>query len=434
MSTQKIKKICKLTKYLEQVDTDLYQVFDDLCLFGLFRTRDHGITFLYPTDKAYRKKIMSYTYSSTPEKAIDMIKALILLDYLPKPTDFKTSSVLNALHKTVGVESADSKGVVLKSGHKLVVDKDFYTLRSDDPVAVYHLSGDGELPLTGEKGVPVKRVVNKVDEKNTKDDIIKWVEKCYLAGITGSKSSNIYIYEAIVAAIMSWAATLSNEDEIKKFVKYNIAAHPRATFYCMMNSDNSKRIINESGMKNILNTDGAGLIKYAFKYTEALKSLFGDLEEYNKDYFQERRNFIKSTTMLDLIKELEEIYEREYSANSKGKLYIDLLSVYCRLFEDLEEDDPRMFDTFKKSVKKYTNLESFSKTNYNDTAYHFSIVAALKMSNAFLYNPKVNYDGLECLKYMPGPNHKTPHVLSKPPGTSSADGDDSFFGGLMSGR
>ena len=89
MPSKKVKKFCRVTKFLEQTDKDLYQALDDLCLFGLFRTRGRGVTFLYPTDKSYRKKIIDSAYSNTPEKAVDMIRSLVLLDYLPSPNDFK---------------------------------------------------------------------------------------------------------------------------------------------------------------------------------------------------------------------------------------------------------------------------------------------------------------------------------------------------------
>ena len=151
MPSHKLKKFCRLTQYLEQVDKDLYQAFDDLCLFGLFRVRGNGVTFLYPTNKAYRKKIIDHTYSNNPEKAIDMVKALVLLDYIPRPSEFKSKTVVNSLHLPVAVSKADTKEVELKSGHTLTVAKDFATLRADDPVAVYHMSGTGELPMTGEK-------------------------------------------------------------------------------------------------------------------------------------------------------------------------------------------------------------------------------------------------------------------------------------------
>ena len=52
MPAKKVKKFCRVTKFLQQTDKDLHQALDDLCLFGLFRTRGRGVTFLYPVDKS----------------------------------------------------------------------------------------------------------------------------------------------------------------------------------------------------------------------------------------------------------------------------------------------------------------------------------------------------------------------------------------------
>ena len=206
MPSKKVKKFCRVTKFLEQTNKDLYQALDDLCLFGLFRTRGRGVTFLYPTDKSYRKKIIDHAYSNNPEKAVDMIKALVLLDYLPSPTDFnnKKDDIPNALHKKLEVDSADANGVKLKSGHKLEVDKSFVPLRAGEPVAVYKISGKGELPLTGAASTMKYNNKSKGEyrggslEKSDEIKITECVESIYAKG-------EKKIYRTVMSLIYQYA-------------------------------------------------------------------------------------------------------------------------------------------------------------------------------------------------------------------------------------
>ncbi|MGK0368102.1 MAG: hypothetical protein ACI9QD_001243, partial [Thermoproteota archaeon] len=138
-----VKKFCRITKYLETIDKELYTILDDLCLFGLFRSRGSGVTFLYPTDKSYRKSIAKEAYGNTPEKAVDMIKALVLSDYLEKPADFsnKKDNIGNMLRKKLEIDKVEGDVVLLKGGLKLTMSK--FKAMSGDSLAVYCLAGKG---------------------------------------------------------------------------------------------------------------------------------------------------------------------------------------------------------------------------------------------------------------------------------------------------
>lgn len=150
----KVKKFCKILKYIEQIDSELYQMIIDLCLERLFIPRGTaGITFLYPKEKSYREEILSYGYSEDPEKAIQMLESLILLDYLPKPEDFilKKDDIPNALRQKIDVKSADVSSVHLGCGCKLAPDNKFVPMEDRKNMAVYTLSGSGRIPLDAPK-------------------------------------------------------------------------------------------------------------------------------------------------------------------------------------------------------------------------------------------------------------------------------------------
>ena len=431
MPSRKLKKFCRLTQYLEQVDKDLYQAFDDLCLFGLFRVRGNGVTFLYPTNKAYRKKIIDHTYSNNPEKAIDMVKALVLLDYIPRPSEFKSKTVVNSLHLPVAVSKADTKEVELKSGHTLTVAKDFATLRADDPVAVYHMSGTGELPMTGEKvkvsfDKKMKKGGFNIDEKTTSEEIMKKVEEIYLDGFS-RKSENKHIYTAIVSLIFNWASTSDGAAD-KEHILSKTGAHPRATFYSLMKDDarDYKCIINKIGLNEILECDKVQeckIIDHHYSYYTNLKKLTGDVK-YDDD-FDEKRMKLISKIPGDYKTKLESLY------SNKDRLYIDLLSVFCKLFED-EEYNASDFTFFLDSLKSYPDVDSFFNGGFNTGFFH-SIVGVFPYSDSFLFKPGVApHDSHE----LPPPDKKAKFSVQPRPITRSKMGGNesgTFFGGVMSG-
>jgi hypothetical protein len=149
----KLKKFCKITRYIEQIDGELAQMITDLCLDRLFIPRGvNGITFLYPKEPSYRKEIISSAYSDSPEKAIQMLESLIVLDYLPRPGDFvlKKDDIPNSLRQRIEVTSADASSVKLSCGSVLKPDPGFSAINTRENMAVYHLTGK-QVPLNGPK-------------------------------------------------------------------------------------------------------------------------------------------------------------------------------------------------------------------------------------------------------------------------------------------
>jgi hypothetical protein len=149
----KLKKFCKITRYIEQIDGELSQMIADLCLDRLFIPRGvNGITFLYPKEPSYRKEIIASAYSDNPEKAIQMLESLIVLDYLPRPGDFvlKKDDIPNSLRQKIEITSADASSVKLACGAILKPDPGFAPISTRENMAVYYLTGT-QIPLNGSK-------------------------------------------------------------------------------------------------------------------------------------------------------------------------------------------------------------------------------------------------------------------------------------------
>jgi len=150
---KKTQKYCSIHRFLEDNDKELHEVFERLCIGTLLRPKGkaNGVTFLYPKDADYRKEIISAAYGANPEKALQMLRAITLLDYLPQTSDFVTrkDDLPNALLQRVGVTSADSKTVKLSSGLELTKDSKFVPM-DGRKLCVYKMSGKGKrIPLDG---------------------------------------------------------------------------------------------------------------------------------------------------------------------------------------------------------------------------------------------------------------------------------------------
>jgi hypothetical protein len=470
MPAKKLKKFCRITKFLEQTDKDLYQAMDDLCLFGLFRIRGRGITFLYPTDKAYRKKIIDMAYSNTPEKAVDMLRVLVLYDYLPEPTDFKNKKddIPNAMNLKLKVDSADSKEVKLESGHKLVKDKTFATLREGEPVAVYQLSGKGELPTTGTKATMKYNNTRNGKVKGgdcslgcaggNADEIKKLtecVESTYAMSISGGTDTkhNADIYKTVMSLFYSYVAEKGSED-LKMKVYDRLCASARASFYNILsywNRDSDLSIYDaavESGIVKMAECDTNTVFelisKHGKTYFDSLGALISacgksDVASELSARDAKREGLLKSITSASVARaDVMAAYE-----DNAQKLHKDLLTVYCYLAAINEEYDKNYFSTtFTYAMKHIFNHDrSFNEMAHN-VAYNLCIYYNLVKSDAFMYVPIAdagklsdNYNDLG--KTLPDPNDMTSftiqfsEILAKRGGGYGDEDDDTYFGGVM---
>jgi len=89
MSKSIVKKHCSILNYVRHEDSDLYELVQDLCLGRMFNPRRQaaGVTFLHPS-KALVKELQKMAGSDDPEKAVEHLQSLILVDHLPSINDF----------------------------------------------------------------------------------------------------------------------------------------------------------------------------------------------------------------------------------------------------------------------------------------------------------------------------------------------------------
>jgi hypothetical protein len=403
MSVRKPKKFCRLTKFLEITDKDLYQTFDDLCLFSLFRTRGtRGVTFLYPTDKKYKKKIIDLAYSNEPEKAVDMIKTLVLMDYLPNPSDFKTKQddIPNSLKKKLEVEDADSKSVKLKGGMKLELDTTYIPLHSNDNVAVYKLSGSGELPITGTtstlKYAQCKTGGNYyggIVISDYKLKMSKLVETLYI------NDDGQNIYKVVVGIVCQLA-----NDENRECIYDNLCASDRASYYnilCPHSADNPCKL-SEHVYEQIakLTTTNWYQFKNNKSFPNATENLIKTVRsERNIEYEKNQRSNLTNQqkilnndgSPMEYIASVKTAYSTD-----RRKLYKDLLTIYCYLSTIKEAEEPNDTTYYEKCflpvMKKIFNDQEQLLVKGNDLAHNLTLYGNLIKSDAFKYIPTISTD------------------------------------------
>jgi len=203
-----------ILEYLEDYDPDLHNIIRSLCLDYLFNLKGKpGITFLWPKDEEFRKKIFDLAESGDVDKAFeasDMIAALVIPDNLKSPDDFKAKSddIPNALNRTIEVDVKGSSinNVKFTSGAIAVIDKKFTSASRKNNLNVYILE-KGEIPVEGKlaQGKYIKRTSKKptkgeeasggfdisgMEAQKIRQDIAINVENAYFADHTyGTKGS-----------------------------------------------------------------------------------------------------------------------------------------------------------------------------------------------------------------------------------------------------
>ena len=450
----KLKKFCRLSKYLEQSDKEFYQALDDLCLLGLLRVRGNGVTFLYPTNKTLRKTLVKYAYSNEPEKAVDMFKTLVLLDFLPRPSDFKPGAeIANAHHKKLEVKSADSKGVELKSGHKLELAKDFANMRKDEPVVVYHLSGTGELPNTG------SRVDTKtIQQKNTRGGaqggsevrgkIAKKVEDIYNDSLSSGgavDNTKRKIYRTIVSSIYEFA---KDHEKYRDLIKPRICATARASFYSIVNPYGGDDPVMDSflldmGLSDIIECNDTECIVKISSHEEYDKNLTGLVGKLDENVLETRQKL--QNTLLDEISTAEIKQKVTTAYKNKDRLYRDLITIFCYLSTINEISDSKYFNKcFVYSMEKLFNTKDCFNSQ-NDLVANVVLYQTLLKSDVFLFEPGATKEQISAAGYadleqdFPVPTKtdlftvQYSYQINVRGGGDDERFSDTYFGGLLRG-
>ena len=133
---KQLKRFCKITQYIEKTDTKLYEIFDDLCVWGQFRTRrgHAGVTFIWPSKETI-SELDKVRYTEDIMKGYDTVMAHIVTDYLPTAAAWnsKKSDIPTQLNKKLEVKEVKGSKVILADGAELELDPKFKSFQRGEP-------------------------------------------------------------------------------------------------------------------------------------------------------------------------------------------------------------------------------------------------------------------------------------------------------------
>ncbi len=382
-SNKSLKKFCRLTKYIEQVDPQLYQAIDDLCINHYFKpnARADGVTFLFPQSDAYRKKIINSAYSTDPEAAVNMIKSLILQGYYGSAADFN-GGVTNLLNQMINVDSIDGDTIKFSNGLTAKKADDFVPMSYRENMAVFELHGKGEIPLEGEAGAPKKKKVGGGFFESGKHKLHKLLEDRYVNEI--GKDNNIYAKKVRLHLKLLSEHNISSDalqyylgnDEISDSYLLDMYC----TKHCSKCFDVLRKALerDDSRINNITHED----------YIAAKKQLLGP-EPHNK-------NVHRDASLLRGLRSPIEVRTRvcdEYKHN-KEQLGKDLFIVFCNISKDLWLTSSSKVDDFKNFAlivsKIYTTPNDLLNQEF-DAVRDLTLYGNLLKSDVFKYRPQADF-------------------------------------------
>ena len=401
MSNKKeLKKFCKLSRYLEQVDPDLFNVFEDLCLTNYLRPMrgSSGITFLYPKDKAYRQKIINATYSNDPTVAMDMVKSLILQEYYPSPSTFG-NVIVNSLKQKVAVTETTDKHVKLENGLELQVDEKFKPMGYRDNMIVYTLTGKGEISITGPAADAVEKRPAKTGGNSGKTkELQDFLKDTYVKEF--GKDDNIYVKKvAIQLFVLSRNSEALKGD--KKITDYlgndEFSDSYLLDIFCATEFPQCLDMV----LSALKNDEKAGSATRA-KYVEYKKAIIDGTSMLGGSAPANRTSEIRSP--MDIRKRIKELYN-----NDEQRMGKDLFIVFCNVCRDLWNTESSQED----KVKSFENFAYIASNVYGscctdilkqdfDIARDLTLYGNLLKSDVCLYTPRAEF-GASSVSEMPSP-------------------------------
>lgn len=412
-----LQKFCNLSKYIKQVDKDLFCALEDLCLLKLLMPRQGsgGITFLLPKGKGYRDKIMANAWGKNPEIAISMIKALILQDNYKTLASLGAKQVINALQ--LKVEFSDITDKEAKIGKEIVLTPDtkYIPLGYYDNITVYTMTGKGDLPITGERvafeprvSAPMKGGAAAAGDLKTLQDFIA---NNYARSENIGKSENIYVKKCQLQLkyifdkgeqnmrIRTW---LGNDEFSDSYL---------LDIYCQIFYPDVFPLILEiftNFFADTMNMDRASYL--------AIKASFLDgVEQPHKS--SNRAQGI--TSPIDIRDRVCEAYKSQYKdTECMHHLGKDLFIVFCNLSKDIWFNENQSNDR----ISSFENFAYLASNVYNETkiitqqgfdvALDMTLYGNLLKSDVFKFEPSTTLDtSLPVPTTMPSPLDMTLYSL-----------------------
>ena len=223
-----VSKYCSILNYLRHVDSDLYDLLQDLCLIKILipNKKGTGLTFLRP-DEALLKKLKSLAHGDNPEEAVEALQSMVLLDNVTNLESFKGKGIPTYLKKKLPVKSVESGKVLLTNDAEIKKDPDFSNRKDTSNISVYILSKE-LVPVDGDD-IDVKSYHKAKKEKKGGADLSGGKTRLFENVVTAFCSSDTDPAMELLVAMYGWAkgSNVKNEPAAQKLVS---AIEAKASF------------------------------------------------------------------------------------------------------------------------------------------------------------------------------------------------------------
>ncbi len=411
MVKNQLKKFCRLGKFIEQNEPDLFQVFDDLCIMYLLKPARgaDGITFLLPEEAKYKKSIIDATYSDDPDVAINMLKSLILRGCYKEASDFSNKPV-NLLDQELVIDEIKGNTVKLPNGLTLKKSKKFVPSSSRENMSVFEVTGNGQIPLDEPDAKRIKHAPKKVvtgGGHNTIKKLNATLSRLYKEKDNYSLSNNYYMKKVYIQLELIKARTGQAPSDLVNYLGNDEFSDSHLLdIYCEKKRhydvfDCLCKWLEDPESMNRINAITCN--HYCALKKNICQQLSGrGADDANIDAQRNvNLNEIRSPV------EIRNIVKKHY--NSDFVLGKDLYIVYSNIFKDLwrRPSDRDVFDHWVyMSTNCYSDVERLVKCKV-DIARDLTLWGNLLKSDVLCYKPQATFPqqpaGYTALDAIPDP-------------------------------
>ena len=428
MSKAGVKKFCSLSNYLRKVDPNFYDLIQDLCMGRMLipRKNTSGITLLRP-DKNLLKDLQKKAYGKDPMDAVDYIKSLVLLEYLPNIRDFDKhkKDIPTYMRRKLPINKVGANEVTLNNKAKIKPDKDFEARSDRKNIAVYLLSGElvptNGAPSSGPKKLN-KRPKGKVggyDGENitsgyftgggdfktgtSRREFFSRILKEHFKFLYDEKTGRDVALEVLVT-IALWYKYKNKDAEYKRII--NQFSYDTISSLCTIlrpYNDNCELYINDSDWEDIKNVShNAGITLYSCD-ANPLGVYLQLITECVEPEYSSIGNVIKECTNGTIITDesmkciynndevkqfLESIEKSNFSNDELLKEAKTRYAIYMLIKEYRAGDSESGFpEVFHDKIQTYCNTSTEVLPGMRDLAYEHT-KSMLVSNNLFLFSCK----------------------------------------------
>jgi hypothetical protein len=382
---KKLQKFCRISLYLEQIDKELFEVFEKMCALGYLQSRgNNGITFLYPENKEYRNKIIDTAYGKNPENISPMLKSLVITEYYSTPAAFGTE-IVNLNNQSIKVEERDKDTVVLEKGIKLKKDPGFESLGHRE-MSVYRII-KGEMPLDNPM-VDTRALRAKAYSKTGGGFADRTTLENHLSSTflnEGMGVENIYIKKVYMHLNLLKNDQTMTLDQLKMHL-----GNDEFTDSYLLDKYCQKKCSDcFATLYNGLTSSNTKMSQITYQnYVDLKKEMLGS-NDANRVVPKDPSRAIGIAIPMDIRARVQKFY-----GNDKDRLARDLFIVYSNVCRDLWQTYHNKEDSFTKWAYSCTNIyfksDNLLSREY-DVVRDLTLYGNLLKSDVFMYSPQAEF-------------------------------------------